>query len=70
MVTVELHHTRKESFGNGLIARGFVRTTVRQVNMPENVVRGWSFGLGRGLSGVVRPGGWTRLESDGIGGES
>ncbi|MBF0192545.1 MAG: hypothetical protein HQL99_15615 [Magnetococcales bacterium] len=69
MTTIEIHDTKKGAFVNGLIAKGFVREAVRHANMPESAIRGWSFGLGRGLSGVSRQTGWTRLDMTMSGGE-
>ncbi|MBF0429200.1 MAG: hypothetical protein HQL94_09780 [Magnetococcales bacterium] len=68
MTTIEMHNTGKGLYGNGLIARGYIREAVRSANMPESAIRSWSYGLGRGLSGVVQQTSWAPGESS-IGGE-
>ncbi|MEO5331455.1 MAG: hypothetical protein H7839_05475 [Magnetococcus sp. YQC-5] len=68
MTTIEMHNTGKGLYGNGLIARGYIRESVRQPNMPESAIRSWSYGLGRGLSSSSRHSPWTQCESS-IGGE-
>ncbi|MBF0613638.1 MAG: hypothetical protein G8237_00805 [Magnetococcales bacterium] len=61
---------KRNAFSNGLLARGFVNAPEQQTNPNPSAWRGWSFGFGRGISGVGHRTGWARLESPVAGGEA
>ncbi|MEO5364529.1 MAG: hypothetical protein H7838_13025 [Magnetococcus sp. DMHC-8] len=61
MTTIEMRNGPEGRFGNGLIARGYLRQPAVCAALPETTLRGWSFGLGRGLTGSRVQGSWLRL---------
>ncbi|MEO5345083.1 MAG: hypothetical protein H7834_01740 [Magnetococcus sp. YQC-9] len=69
MTTIEMRPAGRGSFGNGLITRGFVRRTIRHAHTPESGLRGWSFGLGCGFTGMTGHSGWILPDCALAGGE-
>ncbi|MBF0179372.1 MAG: hypothetical protein HQM03_05010 [Magnetococcales bacterium] len=64
MTTIEMRNIDRNRHGNGLIARGYVRQPIGASALTESSIRGWSYGLGRGLSGVKAEGTtWSRFVS-------
>ncbi|MBF0261964.1 MAG: hypothetical protein HQL97_09050 [Magnetococcales bacterium] len=70
MTTIEMRPTGKGPFGNGLIARGFARRTIRRGSVPETAGRDWSFGLGMGISGMTGFTGWIHMDCSMAGNDS